>query len=342
MLKYVTSTTRPRGKIYSGYNDSFKSLESYSKSGDTINGMTQRISALRPDRNIDRVILMVGTNDLQRRYSQSQFKNHYDLLVSAVKKSFPVAVVFCFHILPRLDSASIPYRQYISSYNAAIRVIARERALQEVPVPSVFNPKKHLTTTDSLHLNWSGTEVMRVNIKQVIADFNNRSNTCEKVKLPDLLHFKPDYLHATMLGRVKKYLELRRPSFRRQGSHTSKIMLWGDCKYVYNRASADLDPEPIDSAPVLSDLLTYVNDNEGTSFNSILVNYYSGNEVSLAPHKDDEPNLVTTAPIATLSIGADCCSVHAVYKAAKFGHSWPRPRPNPTPGSLLLHLLCLH
>ena len=55
---------------------------------------------------------------------------------------------------------------------------------------------------------------------------------------------------------------------------------------------------------MLSAVLDFVNSSEGTAFNSILVNYYKGHEFSLARHKDNEPNLVPTAPIATFSLGA--------------------------------------
>ena len=122
--------------------------------------MAGRITNIkRSNRYVDGVV----TNDLYSRYQREKFGRHYyDLLMTAVQKSFPVAVVLCFQILPRLDSSLISFRSFLASYKVAIGDVAIDRGLNITPVPVTFNPYKHNSRADRLHLNFIGIQVMFV------------------------------------------------------------------------------------------------------------------------------------------------------------------------------------
>ena len=165
MLKYFWSTLRSGGRHDHEYNNSYAGFIDCALPGDNVKRMTDRITNLKSNRYVDRVVIMVGTNDLHRRYPKEEFRRHYDLLVSAVRKTFPVASVFCCEILPRLDTSSISFRTFISIYNAAICDVVKDRALTMIPVPVIFNPYKHTSRADRLHLNFLGVQIMRDVVK---------------------------------------------------------------------------------------------------------------------------------------------------------------------------------
>lgn len=56
--------------------------------------------------------------------------------------------------------------------------------------------------------------------------------------------------------------------------------------------------------PCLNELLTYVNDKFGASFNGILINKYENGEEYIGKHSDDEKGLQPTCGVIAMSFGA--------------------------------------
>lgn len=89
-----------------------------------------------------------------------------------------------------------------------------------------------------------------------------------------------------------------------QGVNRPSIYLFGDRQYIYNGASRSVHPTPIQSSPMMTELVAEVSRQVKCEFNSVLVNHYGTLKTELPYHKDDEAVLDPTAPVATLSFGA--------------------------------------
>ena len=120
------------------------------------------------------------------------------------------------------------------------------------------------------------------------------------------LAYYKNLLSVPILKEVEVLLlaKVEQGMFVRQGINSSKVLLFGQHKYVYNRPTQQLAPIPIVSHPILQTVLSIVNIKLKSNFNSILVNFYEDPSVVLPYHKDDERHLDKSAKIATLSIGA--------------------------------------
>ena len=118
------------------------------------------------------------------------------------------------------------------------------------------------------------------------------------------MHYHPNPLQDSLVTEVQKHLKTLEYCSNPVNPNSPEILLFGGSRYVYNRQSANLDAIPIQSDPVMAKLLDAVNSKLDGNYNSMLINKYRNVNCYLGPHKDDEPCLDPTAPIATLSLGA--------------------------------------
>ena len=116
------------------------------------------------------------------------------------------------------------------------------------------------------------------------------------------LLFSADVLPAPLYDEV--LYEISKRPFLYQAPFRPSTILYGDCQYVYNHYSKRVFPISLDNAPSIRTALNIVNNNLGTTFNSVLVNKYDDIHCTLTWHKDDEKRLDKSTPIATLSLGA--------------------------------------
>ena len=123
-----------------------------------------------------------------------------------------------------------------------------------------------------------------------------------QIDIPKLFEYEDDFLGKTLMKEVQLHLDMLH--FTPQGVNQPGIYLYGDSKYVYNKASATVIPTPISDSACISKVLDIVNGKLGTAFNSVLINKYSGINNYLDWHQDDEKCLDKNSSIATLSIGA--------------------------------------
>ncbi len=121
---------------------------------------------------------------------------------------------------------------------------------------------------------------------------------------PEMFQFHKHPLDDKLVTGVHKYLKTLKFHRNRTSTDSPATLLFGTQKYVYNGHSAKVDPVPISPGSVMGDLLDSVNSKLGCSFDSILINKYRDLNCSLAPHKDDEPCVDMSSPIATLSLGS--------------------------------------
>jgi alkylated DNA repair dioxygenase AlkB len=83
-----------------------------------------------------------------------------------------------------------------------------------------------------------------------------------------------------------------------------RLTAWyGDAGASYMYSGLRLDPLPW--TPLLRDVKTRVEMAAGSTFNSVLLNYYRDNRDSIGFHSDDEPELGERPVIASLSLGEE-------------------------------------
>jgi alkylated DNA repair dioxygenase AlkB len=83
-----------------------------------------------------------------------------------------------------------------------------------------------------------------------------------------------------------------------------RLTAWhGDAGSVYAYSGIELHPVPW--TPLLVDIKTRIASATGSTFNSVLLNYYRDNRDSIGFHSDDEPELGEQPVIASLSLGEE-------------------------------------
>jgi alkylated DNA repair dioxygenase AlkB len=83
-----------------------------------------------------------------------------------------------------------------------------------------------------------------------------------------------------------------------------RLTAWyGDAGASYAYTGLQLDPRPW--TPLLRGIKTRVEEAVGSTFNSVLINYYRDNRDSIGFHSDDEPELGKRPVIASLSLGEE-------------------------------------
>jgi len=83
-----------------------------------------------------------------------------------------------------------------------------------------------------------------------------------------------------------------------------RLTAWyGDPGSRYAYSGIELDPLPW--TPLLGDIKARVEGAVGSTFNSVLLNYYRDQHDSVGFHSDDEPELGTRPVIASLSLGEE-------------------------------------
>lgn len=98
--------------------------------------------------------------------------------------------------------------------------------------------------------------------------------------------------------------------------HCEEVVMWGrsvpqprltawygDLGASYAYSGVRLDPLPW--TPLLRDIKTRVESATGSSFNSVLLNYYRDHRDSIGFHSDNEPELGAHPVIASLSLGEE-------------------------------------
>jgi alkylated DNA repair dioxygenase AlkB len=83
-----------------------------------------------------------------------------------------------------------------------------------------------------------------------------------------------------------------------------RLTAWhGDAGMRYAYSGLAFDPLPW--TPLLADIKTRVEQAVGSTFNSVLLNYYRDHHDSIGFHSDDEPELGERPAIASLSLGEE-------------------------------------
>jgi len=131
------------------------------------------------------------------------------------------------------------------------------------------------------------------------------------IPLPDAdLTLDPSFLDAaecaTLLAQLLSVTPWRSEPITLYGRTIMqpRLLAWyGDSDAVYTYSG--IRHQPLPWTLLLDDLCRRVEQACGTSFNSVLLNYYRNERDSMGLHADDEPELGPNPVIASLSLGAE-------------------------------------
>jgi len=152
--------------------------------------------------------------------------------------------------------------------------------------------EEHFTTAK---LNASSQHV------EVVEEEEEKEEEKEEARSVPNVEYVEDVLEGRLMVRLKE--ELFQLPYTSTGTKKPGVYLFGNERYVYSKATANLKPQPFAST-VTSDVLNVVNKKLNTDYNSVLVNRYINKNVGLGWHQDNEDSIDQTRSIATLSVGA--------------------------------------
>jgi alkylated DNA repair dioxygenase AlkB len=160
------------------------------------------------------------------------------------------------------------------------------------------------------------------------SDLFAEGGAVERIPMPDaevfyLRHLELAESDMQVLRRLIDEIAWRSEEVIMWGRHVPQPRLtawYGDPGASYAYSGLALDPLPW--TPTLRDIKTRIEATVGSTFNSVLVNYYRDHQDSIGFHSDNEPELGERPAIASLSLGEERVFVlkHKRLKGAKPVH----------------------
>jgi alkylated DNA repair dioxygenase AlkB len=146
---------------------------------------------------------------------------------------------------------------------------------------------------------------------EVIANLFAASAGFERIPMPDadvsyLEHLPLAQPHDEMLRRLISEIAWRSEEVAMWGRKIPqpRLTAWhGDAGSVYAYSGIELHPAPW--TPMLLDIKTRIEEATGSTFNSVLLNYYRDHHDSIGFHSDNELELGERPVIASLSLGEE-------------------------------------
>ena len=144
-------------------------------SGDTTDWLLSRLQVSLFDLAPSRVVLMIGTNDINLGRSAEEIGERYALLLDTISKQLPDAEVFCVSIIPQNEKYSedaSANNLRIMKANEIIKSLSGTHGYTYVDLYSELTDDDGLLSselsTDGLHLNRRGYRVWTPIMKELL------------------------------------------------------------------------------------------------------------------------------------------------------------------------------
>ncbi len=148
--------------------------------GDTTDGVLNRLQVSIFDLKPQKVVLMIGTNDVDGGKSEDYIINNYIKIVEQIKNELPTVELYCMSIIPQNEvfgaSSGLNItenNQKIQRINARIKALSDEKGAIFVDIYyALLGENDSLDTSysdDGLHLNASGFTVWADIVKPYLA-----------------------------------------------------------------------------------------------------------------------------------------------------------------------------
>ena len=138
--------------------------------GDTTEGVLKRIDVSVIDLNPSKVVLMIGTNDVNAKRENEDILDTYRQIVNKIRIELPDADLYCMSIIPQgkalEDYTSVDVdlsTEKILELNPEIKKIAEEKGATYIDLFSHVADENNLLierySDDAIHLNAAGFEI---------------------------------------------------------------------------------------------------------------------------------------------------------------------------------------
>ncbi len=138
--------------------------------GDTTEGVLKRIDVSVIDLNPSKVVLMIGTNDVNAKRENEEIIDTYEQIVDKIRTELPGADLYCMSIIPQgkalEDYTSVDVdlsTRKILAINTEIEKIAEEKGAYYIDLFAYLSDGDNYLlgeySDDALHLNAAGFEV---------------------------------------------------------------------------------------------------------------------------------------------------------------------------------------
>ena len=161
--------------LSSHYSD--LALECYNRgiSGDTIDWLLYRLQVSLFDIEPSKVVLMIGTNDINNEKSTQEMTENYKNILSLISSNLTNAEVFCVSIIPQNlqhSQNALNLNEKIIATNIEIKKMANEYNYVYVNLYDRLIDQNGLLSQnysfDGLHLNNNGYAVWTIEMKEVL------------------------------------------------------------------------------------------------------------------------------------------------------------------------------
>ena len=172
-IVFIGDSMTARYKLDRYYGDLELAVYNRGISGDTVTWLQTRLYtsllALAPSK----VVLMIGTNDINYGKSAQEISNEYENLLRLIRQDLPNAEIFCVSIIPQNTDYSkdaLSNNARICESNEKIKVLANAYACEYIDLYSLLVDESGLLNSkcsaDGLHLNNKGYAVWTDVIKE--------------------------------------------------------------------------------------------------------------------------------------------------------------------------------
>lgn len=172
-IVFIGDSMTERYKLDRAYKD--LDLEVYNRgiSGDTATWLQARLGVSLFDLAPSKVVLMIGTNDINYGRSAEEIAGDYESILHLIRQNLPDAKIWCVSIVPQNTDYSEGAAQnnaQIREANEKIKALACSYGLEYVDLYSLLVDENGLLngaySTDGLHLNRRGYAVWTNALKE--------------------------------------------------------------------------------------------------------------------------------------------------------------------------------
>ena len=156
------------------------SLATYNRGigGDTTGGVLARLDVSLFDIKPTKIVLMIGTNDINWGISKDEILNNYREILSKIKEALPDTEVFCMSVIPQnrifvpFDAELAKRTETILEVNEGIKALVDSAGYSYVNIFDDLSDDagilKNEYTDDGLHLNHEGYIVWTAVLKPLL------------------------------------------------------------------------------------------------------------------------------------------------------------------------------
>ncbi len=149
-------------------------------SGDTVEGLLRRIDVSAIELKPEKLVIMIGTNNINGENTDGDILGSYEKLLDTVKEKLPDTELYCISIIPQSSDRGFSdekigiFTDQIKRLNRGIKSLCEERGGKYIDLfPLLADENDRLDkrySDDGLHLNGEGFKVWTALLKPELAE----------------------------------------------------------------------------------------------------------------------------------------------------------------------------